>query len=532
MYQVLPVDDEPLILSGIKFMLDWNKNNCQIAGTARNGQQAMEKIRTLHPDIVICDIAMPGMTGTELLQQTAKEFPHVVFIMLTNHPDFQMAQHSLRYRAVDYLLKSDLEPEALERSLAAAQAECRTRAKLNRVEMVDDYLEHNCQNMLEKAFLSLMQSQPGYANENAVELLAENGALQNYAIAYLVMDFSAVSGWKDFSPEERAKTFEWVRELCREVAQNTFPENALFSANTPAQSQTLFLLCWQLETEAWKSRLRIFAEKAGAACRTIAKTELAVMGTSCFAGPESLESCRRQLFGLRDNYYYFGSNAMFYEDFAPVKWGSLALGGIGDRLQTEINAKNAAACELLLKRAIDRVSTVPHQQSQALWLCGGIYSAAAAFLEIDTAKGRQSIEQLATRQQVLEWLELIKTELSARMGQCDPAGRTALLEKARQYVLDNVDKRIMLQDVADHICISPGYLSALFKKQYDQTLVEFINEQKCRRASELIRQGQYRIYEISYMLGFENAYYFTRVFKRYLGMTPTEYQKKHATEKG
>ena len=139
MYQVLLVDDEPLILSGIKFMLDWNKNNCQIAGTARNGQQAMEKIRTLHPDIVICDIAMPGMTGTELLQLAAKEFPHVVFIMLTNHPDFQLAQHSLRYRAVDYLLKSDLEPEALERSLAAAQAECRTRAKLNRVEMVDDY---------------------------------------------------------------------------------------------------------------------------------------------------------------------------------------------------------------------------------------------------------------------------------------------------------------------------------------------------------------------------------------------------------
>lgn len=60
---------------------------------------------------------------------------------------------------------------------------------------------------------------------------------------------------------------------------------------------------------------------------------------------------------------------------------------------------------------------------------------------------------------MLEWLELIKTELSARMGQCDPAGRTALLEKARQYVLDNVDKRIMLQNVADHICISPGYLA-------------------------------------------------------------------------
>ena len=205
MYQVLLVDDEPLILSGIKFMLDWNKNNCQIAGTARNGQQAMEKIRTLHPDIVICDIAMPGMTGTELLQQAAKEFPHVVFIMLTNHPDFQLAQHSLRYRAVDYLLKSDLEPEALEHSLAAAQAECRTRAKLNRVEMVDDYLEQNRQNMLEKAFLSLMQSQPG---------------------------------WKDFSPEERAKTFEWVRELCRAEKSGKLPPTVVRAAGQ-------LLLFWQ-----------------------------------------------------------------------------------------------------------------------------------------------------------------------------------------------------------------------------------------------------------------------------------------------
>ena len=93
--------------------------------------------------------------------------------------------------------------------------------KIDEHKIAHDYLEHNRQNMLEKAFLSLMQSQPGYASENAVELLAENGALKNYAIAYLVMDFSAVSGWKDFSSEERAKTFEWVRELCREVAQTS-----------------------------------------------------------------------------------------------------------------------------------------------------------------------------------------------------------------------------------------------------------------------------------------------------------------------
>ena len=84
----------------------------------------------------------------------------------------------------------------------------------------------------------------------------------------------------------------------------------------------------------------------------------------------------------------------------------------------------------------------------------------------------------------------------------------------------------LLQDAADYVCISPGYLSALFKKQYNQNFVDYINEVKTNRVCELIREGKYRIYEISYMLGFENAYYFTRVFKRHTGMTPTEYQKQ------
>ena len=526
MYQVLLVDDEPLILSGIKFMIDWAKNDCQVVDTARNGQQALEKLRTLHPDIVICDIAMPGMTGTALLKQAADEFPDIVFIMLTNHPDFQLAQHSLRYHAVDYLLKSDLDPAALEEGLTHAKTECDTRAKLNRVQQVDDYLESNRRKLLENAFLSLVQNQPGAANAKAASILTENGVLDRFAVVYLPLDFTDTD-WETSTPTERAKLFAWVQELCEGVAASSFARHALFSANTPSQSQTLFLLCWQLEdAAAWHTRLRTFAEKAASACKTIAKTGIAVLGTDCFAGPGDLDQCRRQVFGLRDYYYYYvDSDAMFYEEFTPVAWDALALRGLGDRLTAEIRAKNAPACELLLDRAIERVSTVPHQQSQALWLCGVIYSAVAPLLSDEADDSKHNIELLATRAQVLAWLEKIRTALSARLGQNDTAGRTALLEKARQYVRDNVDKRIMLQDVADHVCLSPGYLSALFKKQYNQNFVDFINEEKCRRACELIGQGQHKIYEISYMLGFENAYYFTRVFKRHIGMTPTEFQK-------
>lgn len=526
MYQVLLVDDEPLILSGIKFMIDWQKNDCQIVDTARNGQQALEKLRTLHPNIVICDIAMPGMSGTELLKQAAEEFPDIVFIMLTNHPDFQLAQHSLRYRAVDYLLKSDLDPAALEEGLAHAKAECDTRAKLNRVQLVDDYLSSNRRKLLKNAFLNLVQSRPGAADAKATELLQSAGVLDRYAVAYLPLDFSDTD-WDSAPPDERTKLFAWVQELCEGVAESCFTRHALFSTNAASQSQSLFLLCWQLESPvAWEKRLTTFAEKAVSACRTIAKTGVSVMGTDFFADAIALESFRVQVFGLRDHYYCFGGTPMFYGAFRPTVWQPLNLNGLGDRLAAEIHAKNASGCELLLDRAIERVRTVPHRQSQALWLCGGIDNAALQLLLQKDDENRPSIEALMTRDKVLNWLIRVKTELTAQLGQNDPAGRNALLEKARQYVRDNVDKRILLQDAADYVCLSPGYLSALFKKQYDQSFVEFINEEKCRRACELIRQGQHRINEISYMLGFENAYYFTRVFKRYTGMTPTEYQKK------
>ena len=526
MYQVLLVDDEPLILAGIKFMIVWQKNGCQIADTAGNGQQALEKLRALHPDIVICDIAMPVLSGIDLLQHAAEESPETVFIMLTNHQDFQLARKSLRYRSVDYLLKTDLDAPTLEASLARAKAERDSRRRLARANVVEDYLASNRQALLESAFLSVIQAQPGVSCASAAQVLGENGALDSYAAAYLPLRFDNVPGWDDFADEERARLFNWQKELCEKLAKNLFGGFVLLSADPPAQSEALFLLCWGLPERYWDGRLRTYADKLASASATITQAQPSVLCTRRFAGGDELDECRAEVFALRDHYYLTGPQTrMFYDELPAVAWGRLSLAGFGDRLQAEARAKNAAACALLLDRAINRVRTVPHQKSQALWLCGEIHTVLSAQFGDHFAKRGPAIERLSTREQVLTWLLTVKNELVAQLA-ASGHNRSALVEKARQYVLDNVDKHIMLQDAADYVCISPGYLSALFKKQYNQNFVDYINEVKTNRACELIREGKYRIYEISYMLGFENAYYFTRVFKRHTGMTPTEYQKQ------
>ena len=523
MYQVLLVDDEPLILAGIKFMIDWEKNGCRIVDTAGNGQQALDKLRALRPDIVICDIAMPVLSGIELLQHAAEESPETVFIMLTNHQDFQLARKSLRYRSVDYLLKTDLDEATLEASLARAKTERDSRRRLARADAVEDYLASNRQALLENAFLTVIQAQPGTSCASAAGVLEENGALHGYAVAYLPIRFDEVPGYAEFSDGERAKLFNWQKELCEKLAKNLFEGFVLLSLDAPAQSEALFLLCWGLPAEGWDARVRTYAEKTAAASATITQARPCVLCTRRFEGGGELDECRTEVFALRDHYYLTGASRLFYDDLPAVEWGRLSLAGFGDRLQAEVRSKNAAACSLLMDRAIERVRSVPHQKSQALWLCGEIQMVLSA--QFGDALTIPAIERLSTREQVLTWLQKIKNELVEQLAQSGHS-RSALVEKARQYVLDNVDKHIMLQDVADHVCISPGYLSALFKKQYNQNFVDYINEVKTQRACALIREGKYRIYEISYMLGFENAYYFTRVFKRHTGMTPTEYQKQ------
>ena len=127
MYSILLVDDEPLILSGIRSLLNWESLDFHILGTARNGLEALETIRSLQPNIVLCDINMPVMNGIELLQLVSEELPSIVFVMLTNLQDFALAKSAIHYRAVDYLVKSQLEPAVLEACLENAKKEWNSR---------------------------------------------------------------------------------------------------------------------------------------------------------------------------------------------------------------------------------------------------------------------------------------------------------------------------------------------------------------------------------------------------------------------
>jgi two-component system response regulator YesN len=421
MYRILLVDDEPFMLSVIKRLIDWEKNGCLVAGTACNGAEALEKLEKLRPDIVICDIAMPGVSGLEVLKLAYEKFPGAVFVMLTNQEEFEFARESLLYRAVEYLVKNNLEGRTLENALGRAIEELKNRNKLGRVKAADEYLEslRRQDQIRDTAARFLQKDEPLPPAEAG--LLAEEGMLSGFAFAFIPLNFAVLPEYPEIPEEERRKIFDWELEIAGRLASSFFPRFLLlpYSASDTGGAGNLLLFVWDMPPETWESGVAGFRDRLVKMSGQITRLGVEVIASGFFGKGELSESPARQLSRM--------------------------------------------------KRQYNLINRETHSEA---------------------------------------------------------------LKKARQYILDNAEKRIMLQDVAEYVCISPGYLSTLFRREYKQTLIDFINQTKVDLACQFLKDTTYRINEISYKLGFENAFYFTRMFHRRTGLTPSEYQARVRQRQG
>ncbi|CAM4432476.1 two-component system response regulator YesN [Paenibacillus endophyticus] len=105
MYKVLLVDDERIIVEGISLTVKWEEYQSELAGTARNGLEAMAFIESHMPDIVISDIKMPGMNGLQLVEKVHEKYPHIAFILLSGFSEFDYARTAMQFGVKHYLLK-------------------------------------------------------------------------------------------------------------------------------------------------------------------------------------------------------------------------------------------------------------------------------------------------------------------------------------------------------------------------------------------------------------------------------------------
>lgn len=95
---------------------------------------------------------------------------------------------------------------------------------------------------------------------------------------------------------------------------------------------------------------------------------------------------------------------------------------------------------------------------------------------------------------------------------------------AKEYIIANYGESISLEDIAELVNLSPNYFSNLFKEEFGETYIEFLTKIRMEQAKELIGENTYSLKEISYLVGYKDPNYFSRVFKRYYHTSPKHFQ--------
>jgi len=175
MYKVVIIDDEPIIVEGLSRSIAWEKWNCEVVGTASSGEEGMELINQINPDILFSDICMPGIDGLTMIAGIKSQNPHMEITILTGFRDFDYAQKAIRLGVTRFLLKpskmDELE-EAVEKMTSNLQA---NNILPERVDKADGNVQDNVAKASGESEEQLVDSPAGsFIVNNALHYMEEN----------------------------------------------------------------------------------------------------------------------------------------------------------------------------------------------------------------------------------------------------------------------------------------------------------------------------------------------------------------------
>ena len=518
MYKVIVVDDEPIILSGIRHLIDWGEVNAEIAGCAANGAEAYAMIRSIHPDIVITDIRMPVMDGLSLAGRCSEEFPDIVFVILTSLAEFSLAKEAIGYGVTDYLLKTELDAGSLRSVMLHAEEE-RSRRRGNGAEP-----ENSGGTEKAASAVSTLLVMRDISRETA-SLLEEHGLLSGFAFIAFAFDFPLPSLEKQWNAGDYNKLHDWERDIVEKILSSSF---ASFYPVMPVAGKAGILSYFVsgLSSDTWSAQASRLEAKVASASSMVTGLSPVLLRTAAMDGRDSLKEARRSIERQMMAYYLAKDEA----DLSPQ---SLDIDAVFLRLEAGIAARDPVSCRTCFAVIRDAVTSADHSLAQFGFLTAALRSAVSSGL---SAIGMYDSSSVLDAWEAADFI----TRRSGSISFIDDVGSGLLMlldstvgtggdvaDKAREYVLTHVSEKITLGDVAAYACVSPGYMSKIFKRVMGMSLVDYISSVKVAKAKEMMeRSPEMRVSDIALALGFHNIYYFSKVFRKIEGVPPTEWKSE------
>lgn len=481
-YKVILVDDEEEVIDVIERKIHWDMLGFDVVGSANNGVKALELVEKQQPDVVITDIKMPYMDGLELSRRLNNDYQNIHIIIFTGFDEFEYAKEAVHLEIEEYMLKpiNALElSDCLKRVKNSLDKE--REEKLN-VEKLANYFNASLPVLQTNLFVSLIEgrvSESDYEKFLAAYQIDMKGPLYCCAVFH--------------------------------TSEHHVPDGMnplLLSMSVEQQIKDRI-------ADTWKCKVFTY------------------LGNSVLIIEIASEDAMAELTDACDRFCRWAYRVM----------GAVVTAGIGRVCDSLLNINNSyeGAREGAVHDEIEKLhrsaQTMNRYKLTLMEMVGTFYRFCANnFIDFDNFSGGISnpYEKVPEMDEVTLTAWLIDTSMAIGEELKNARNNTSrrMVTDAQNMVVDRyMEPDLSLDTVCSELGVSNSYFSSVFKKETGKSFISYLTDYRMDHAANLILETNEKSYKIAEQVGYQDANYFSYVFKKRFGMSPSKYRTEHVGNK-
>jgi len=537
MLKVMIVDDEFYFREALKISIPWNEIGLDICGEAKNGKDALEKVEILNPDIIIADINMSIMDGLEFIKRIKEKGINSKIVIITGYSEFDYARQAVQLGVYNYLLKPVNEEELTNTLLdvkKVIEKESNIKVEIDKLKrQVRDSLP-----MLKDKFLNELLQGNLIRKDNEtlkkIEYLNINNNSKYYQVVTIELDYEESMNWDN---EDKQLWKFAVSNIANEILAEQFTFDMCYDNDdriciiigaNGRESKDDFEHLLEDKLEYLKEtvyKYLKFTITIGVGC---AKDTLFDIATSY---KESIVSLKNKLTVGNNRVITYGSvsDSEIKINLFTVEHRSQLLMNmrIGDNDEV-LNLINQVFKEMRERNIHHEILFVVCVEMVSVCL-EFIIEMGLSFKDILPNNQFNIIEEIQSKRSIDEierWIKDIFLNILETIKRKRSSKASKLVEEVKCYISENYYKEeLNVDEIAKHLFVNYAHLCFVFKRDTGTTINEYLTKFRINKAKELFDSGNTLIIEVANRVGYADANYFGKCFKKYYGLAPSKYIK-------
>ncbi|OXM16330.1 response regulator [Paenibacillus herberti] len=517
----LVIDDEPPMVYRLqRYFERWTDKQLpfRLVGHAFSGDEALEKVAQLKPDLILTDIVMPGMSGIELIRELRERMPRIEILILSAYSDFSTARQAITMGVFEYLVKVPLREEDVLTALSKVRDNIIAREeKESKLLSLSGSVKENRYRLRKHLLEELLNGEisASIMERRSAELAPGFDARHYAGFSVQFDDYEAFCA--EFSPSDRNKLKYAMYNIIEEVLQENGgsfvcelqPNVIAACASLPSISeQALDRSCYELGrrlVEAIKTYLRISVSVG--------------VSRACNGWSQASTTFKEAESALTDAFYTgFGTVVTPSRRLVYTENDWMELTERFERALERMSAKSTRETLTPLLALLGNYRANPARLIHYMenW-CSRLRQ---RLLSAEKDEAKVSFAGCIRLHQLIERLRLVWQQIETAT---EGSGLRPEIVKAKRYVEDHLTESISLSILAEHIHLNPSYVSELFKKELGINFTDYVAKRRIERAIELLRKRSYSNLELAEAVGVYNEKYFCTLFKKITGTSPQKF---------